>query len=80
MSVNRVTGPPDCAVMCDSINAHTHTHAYLCVCVWICVLCNQNTTKWVKKALRAKGGAGRDDRKAISEQLQLGQELRAKVR
>ncbi|CAN0527285.1 unnamed protein product, partial [Scytosiphon promiscuus] len=40
----------------------------------------QNTTKWVKSALRAKGGAGKDDRKAISEQLRLGQELRAKVR
>ncbi|CAM9648785.1 unnamed protein product [Ascophyllum nodosum] len=40
---------------------------------------HKNTTKWVKKALRAKGGAGRDDRKAISEQLQLGQELRAKM-
>lgn len=41
---------------------------------------SQNTTKWVKKALRAKGGAGQDDRKAISEQLRLGQELRAKVK
>lgn len=39
----------------------------------------QNTTKWVKNALRAKGGAGKDDRKAIAEQLKLGQELRAKV-
>lgn len=43
-------------------------------------LLSQNTTKWVKKALRAKGGAGQDDRKAISEQLRLGQELRAKVK
>lgn len=33
----------------------------------------------MKSALRAKGGAGKDDRKAISEQLRLGQELRAKV-
>lgn len=39
----------------------------------------QNTTKWVKNALRAKGGAGKDDRKAIAEQLKIGQELRAKV-
>ena len=39
----------------------------------------KNTTKWVKNALRAKGGAGKDDRKAIAEQLKLGQELRAKV-
>lgn len=39
----------------------------------------QNTTKWVKNALRAKGGAGKDDRKAIAEQLRLGQELREKV-
>lgn len=40
---------------------------------------SQNTSKWIKTALRAKGGAGVDDRKAISEQLRLGQELRAKV-
>lgn len=33
----------------------------------------------MKNALRAKGGAGKDDRKAIAEQLKLGQELRAKV-
>lgn len=40
---------------------------------------SQNTSKWVKNALRAKGGAGKDDRKAIAEQLKIGQELRAKV-
>eukprot|EP00752_Nemacystus_decipiens_P002427 g2286.t1 len=40
---------------------------------------HKNTTKWVKNALRAKGGAGKDDRKAIAEQLKLGQELRAKM-
>lgn len=40
---------------------------------------HKNTTKWVKNALRARGGAGADDRKAISEQLRLGQELRAKM-
>ncbi|CAB1097096.1 unnamed protein product [Ectocarpus sp. CCAP 1310/34] len=40
---------------------------------------HKNTSKWVKNALRAKGGAGKDDRKAIAEQLQIGQELRAKM-
>ncbi|CAN0023932.1 unnamed protein product, partial [Ectocarpus fasciculatus] len=40
---------------------------------------HKNTSKWVKNALRAKGGAGKDDRKAIAEQLKIGQELRAKM-
>ncbi|CAM9978280.1 unnamed protein product [Ectocarpus sp. 4 AP-2014] len=40
---------------------------------------HKNTSKWVKNALRAKGGAGKDDKKAIAEQLQIGQELRAKM-
>ncbi|CAN0302715.1 unnamed protein product, partial [Ectocarpus sp. 8 AP-2014] len=40
---------------------------------------HKNTSKWVKNALRAKGGAGKDDRKAIAEQLKIGQELRTKM-
>lgn len=52
---------------------------YVYVCVIRDGLTPQNTTKWVKNALRAKGGAGKDDRKAIAEQLKIGQELRAKV-
>ncbi|CAN0235087.1 unnamed protein product, partial [Discosporangium mesarthrocarpum] len=40
---------------------------------------HKNTSKWVKKTLRARGGASANDRRAITEQLQLGQELREKV-